>query len=148
MRPYISRWNTSTIVTVWSIVASYVSPNTSVVASASADLSTYLEKRLGLTDAQVQDALGALLLFVHGRISLEDFDRLAAAIPNAGRIMLAVQQRGTVDGPLDDIEDYEAALADVGIGQPRASEIAPAVIRFFSNSGRDLQREIMKRALR
>jgi hypothetical protein len=47
-----------------------------------------------------------------------EFDELAQRIPNAESLMQEVKLRGIVTGPLDDIDDYDAALSSLGMGQP------------------------------
>ena len=106
-----------------------------------------LQERLGLTDPQVRGALGALLVFVRERLPKPDFDDLAETIPNAEHIMQDVKIRGIVTGPLDDMEDYEATLSSLGIGQPLASQIAPAVLQALAETGHSHERDILSRAL-
>jgi hypothetical protein len=65
--------------------------------------------------------LGALLVFVRERLPKTQFDELRDSIPDAEYIMREVRIRGIVTMPLDDIEDYEAAIAKLGIGRRLAS---------------------------
>ena len=55
--------------------------------------------------------------------------------------------RGIVTAPLDDIEDYEASLASLGIGQPLASQFAPAVAEYLGDAGFQQERSILARVL-
>ena len=106
-----------------------------------------LEQRLGLTDTQVRGALGALLVFARERLPKPDFDDLAESIPNAERIMQDVKLRGVVSGPLDDMDDYERALSNLGIGQPLASQVAPAVLQVLGEAGHSRERDILERVI-
>jgi hypothetical protein len=110
-------------------------------------LIAHLEQRFGLNEQQVRGALGALLVFVREQLPEPEFRDLAEAIPNADHIMQQVKLQGVVTRPLDDIDDYEAALASVGIGQPLASQFAPAVLEYFSTAGLERQRSMLQRAL-
>ena len=58
-----------------------------------------------------------------------------------------VKLQGVVTRPLDDISDYEAALASIGIGQPLASQFAPAVVEQLAAAGFDRQRSTLQRLL-
>jgi Protein of unknown function VcgC/VcgE (DUF2780) len=107
------------------------------------DLESYLQQRFRLSEPQVRGALGALLVYARQRLVKTDFDQLAADVPNAERIMQDVKQRGIVTGPLDDIEHYEKALGSLGIGQPLASQIAPAVIEWLGATGHNYERDAL-----
>jgi hypothetical protein len=106
-------------------------------------LVTYLEKRFGLGERQVRGALGALLVFANQNLSKSDFDDLAKRIPNAQQIMQTVKQQGVVNAPLDDVEEYEKTLINIGIGQPLASQIAPAVLEYLDAAGYTRERDIL-----
>ena len=80
-------------------------------------------------------------------MSKDDFDHLAARVPNADRIMQDVKLRGIVTRPLDDIEEYQAALASLDIGQPLAAQFAPAVLDWLSAAGLDAEHDILAKVL-
>ena len=94
-----------------------------------------LQERFGLSESQVRGSLGALLVFVRERLPKPEFDELAKNIPNADHIMREVALRGIVTRPLDDVKEYEASLASLGIGQPLASQFAPAVVEYLYAAG-------------
>lgn len=106
-----------------------------------------LQDRFGLDEQQIRGALGALLVYVRERLPKPDFDELAQTIPNADRIMQEVKQRGIVTAPLDNSDDFEATLANVGIGQPLAAQFAPAVIAALKETGHERQSQILTRAI-
>jgi hypothetical protein len=107
------------------------------------DLQAYLQQRFHLSGPQVRGALGALLVYAHQRLQQADFDDLVAHVPNAAQSMQSVKQQGIVTGPLDDIDDYERTLANLGIGQPLASQIAPAIIEWLGAAGYSYERDIL-----
>jgi hypothetical protein len=106
-----------------------------------------LEERFGLSEQQVRDAVGALLVFTRERLPKPEFDELARTIPNAELIMREVKLRGIVTKPLDDIDDYVAALGNTGIPSVHAAEFAPAVLEALHTTGHDRERDILARAL-
>ena len=106
-----------------------------------------LQDRLGLSETQVRGALGALLVYVRERLPKQDFDDLAETIPNAERIMQDVKLRGVVTRPLDNMDDYESALSNLGIGQPLASQVAPAVLQSLTETGHSRERDILARVI-
>lgn len=103
----------------------------------------YLQNRFGLSDAQVRGALGALLVYARERLPKPQFDDLAQDIPNAERIMQNVKQSGIVTRPLDNIGEYQESLSMLGIGQPLASEFAPAVLDALRSVGLEHERDIL-----
>jgi hypothetical protein len=112
------------------------------------DLQAYLQQRFHLSGPQVRGALGALLVYANQRLQQSDFDDLVAHVPNAAQSMQAVKQQGIVTGPLDDIDGYERTLANLGIGQPLASQIAPAVIEWLGAAGYSYEQDILTAIVR
>ena len=106
-----------------------------------------LQERFALSEAQVRGALGALLVYVRERLPKQEFDDVSKSIPNAEYIMREVYRRGIVTGPLDDIAEYEESLASLGIGQPLASQFAPAVLEYLGAAGFDQERNTLARVL-
>jgi hypothetical protein len=56
--------------------------------------------------------------------------------------------RGIVNGPLDDLDDFEAALSNIGIGQPLASQFVPAVLQALRETGHSRERDTLARVVR
>lgn len=117
-------------------------------ATPGQNASAYLQNQFGLNDAQARGALGALLVYAREQLPKPDFDLLATRIPNADQIMQAVKLQGVVTRPLDTIADYEESLASLGIGQPLAAQIAPAVVQYLGSAGFDHERDILMGILR
>jgi hypothetical protein len=111
------------------------------------DITPKLQERFGLSEAQVRGALGALLVFGRERLPKTQFYEVLKSIPNAQFIMREVRMRGIVTMPLDDIEDYEASLAKLGIGQPLASQFAPVVLEYLGDAGVERERSMLTRVL-
>jgi hypothetical protein len=129
------------------ILASMLSANFAMAASPGQSIIPALQEQLGLSEQQVRSALGALLVFVREELPKPEFDELARTIPNAERVMQDAKLRGIVTGPLDDLSEFEAALSSVGIGQPLASQFAPAVVQALANAGHVRERDILAGAL-
>lgn len=119
-----------------------------VAATTGQNAVAYLQNQFGLNPGQARGAIGALLVFAREQLPQPQFNQLAARIPNAETIMQAVKQQGVVTRPLDDIGDYEESLASLGIGQPLAAQIAPAIVQFLGESGFDEEQAILAGILR
>jgi len=118
-----------------------------VAADPGRSIIPQLQERFGLSEAQARGSLGALLIFVRERLPKPEFDRVSKSIPNADHIMRETRLNGIVNGPLDDIGDYQASLANLGIGQPLASQIAPAVVECLGAAGFQQERSILLRVM-
>ena len=118
-----------------------------VAADPGPSIIPQLQERFGLSEAQVRGALGALLVFVRERLPKTEFDEVAKSIPNADYIMREVHLRGIVTRPLDDIVEYQESLESLGIGQPLASQFAPAVLEYLGAAGFELERSTLARVL-
>jgi hypothetical protein len=138
-------WNLLPIVAC--VVAVLLAPLHLPAAAPGQSIVPLLQERLGLNETQVRGALGALLVFVRERLPKPDFDELAETIPNADRIMQEAKLRGIVTRPLDNMDDYEAALSSLGIGQPLASQVAPAVLESLGQTGHSRERDILARVI-
>ena len=144
-RPNLARW--CVLLIAASAFAVFLAPMHAHSAAPGQSIVPVLQDRLGLNEAQVRGALGALLVFVREKLTKPEFDDLAETIPNADRIMQDVKLRGIVNGPIDDEDDYEAALSNLGIGQPLASQFAPAVLQALAESGHSRERDILARVI-
>ena len=118
-----------------------------VAAEPGPSIIPQLQERFGLSETQVRGSLGALLIFVRERLPKPEFDRVSRSIPNATHIMRETRLNGIVNGPLDDIGDYQASLANLGIGQPLASQFAPAVVEYLGSAGFPQERSILLRVI-
>lgn len=114
-----------------------------VAATPSAELIANLEDQLGLSEAQTRGALGTLLVFARDRLPQPQFNDLASRMPNAEQIIEQVKARGIVTRALDDKDDYEKALSNLGIPPATASKFAPAVLQWLGARGYDQERDIL-----
>lgn len=114
-----------------------------VAAPPARSIIPQLQEQFGLNESQVRGALGALLVFARERLPKPEFDQLAQRIPNAERAMQDVKLQGIVTGPLDNRDEYEASLSSLGIGQPLASQFAPAVLGYLRAAGYEQERDIL-----
>lgn len=130
----------------WMLAASFAHVP-AIAALPGQSIIPVLQEQLGLSEQQVRGALGALLVFVRDDLPKPEFDVLARTIPNAERIMQETKSRGIVTGPLDNISEFETALSNIGIGQPLASQFAPAVVQSLANAGYLRERDILVNAL-
>jgi hypothetical protein len=133
---------------IFGLLALCLTPYANTARAQPPTLQTYLQQRFHLSEPQVRGALGALLVYAQQRLQKSDFDDLVAHVPNAEHAMQVVKQQGIVTGPLDDIDEYEKTLSNVGIAQPLASQFAPAVIEWLGAAGYSYERDILMGIIR
>ena len=107
----------------------------------------HLQKEIGLNETQARDALGALLVFAREQLPQPEFTDLTDGMGGADQLMQDATLHGVITRPLDTIEEYEAALASLGIAQSRASRVAPAVLQHLGSAGLIEEREILASVL-
>jgi hypothetical protein len=88
-----------------------------------------------------------LLVFARERLPKPEFDQLAKRMPNAENIMQQTHLRGVVTHPVDDLDDYEAVLTNLGISEQSAASFAPAVLEYLSSVGYSEERDILSRVV-
>ena len=128
-------------------LAFFMRSPTALAATPSAELIATLQDQLGVSEPQARGALGALLVFARDRLPQTQFNDLASRMPNAEQIIEQVKARGIVTRSLDDKDDYEAALGNLGIAPATASKFAPAVLQWLAARGYDQERDILAGAL-
>ena len=148
MRTFGSQRHSFRVVTFAVLLAFFALHENAFAAPPGRSVIPQLQEQFGLSESQVELALGALLVYARERLPKPDFDDLALRIPNADHIMEDVKARGVVTRPLDNIDDYEESLSSIGIGQPMASQFAPAVIQYLGSAGFDRERDILARVVR
>ncbi|GFE81952.1 hypothetical protein GCM10011487_39520 [Steroidobacter agaridevorans] len=136
------------LVMLLALLACSITQEDALAATPGQNAVAYLQNQFGLTDVQARGAIGALLVYAREQLPQPQFNQLAARIPNADTIMQAVKLQGVVTRPLDDLSDYEESLASLGIGQPLAAQIAPAVVQFLGEAGFDEEQAILAGILR
>lgn len=147
MRTY-ERLSNLSVAAVFACLLACLAPHEHAVGAQSArSIIPQLQEQFGLSETQVRGALGALLVFARQRLPKPEFDELAQRIPNAERAMQDVKMQGIVTGPLDNLDEYEASLSSLGIGQPLASQFAPAVLNYLGAAGYQRERDMLARVL-
>jgi hypothetical protein len=147
MRTSKSLLNLAAAAVFASLLAGLAPQEDARAAESARSIIPQLQEQFGLNESQVRGALGALLVFARERLPKPEFDQLAQRIPNAERAMQDVKLQGIVTGPLDDRDEYERALSSLGLGQPLASQFAPAVLEYLAAAGYERERDILARVL-
>jgi len=134
----------SGIITIVCLAACLIAP-TVYSAEGTRGLIAHLQQTFGLSEGQVHNALGTLLVYAREKLPKPDFDDLAARMPRADAAMQSVKTQGIVTRPLDSLSDYEKALSNAGIPASQASMFAPAVIEYLGKAGYTREHDMLAR---
>lgn len=88
-----------------------------------------------------------MLSLASERLSADDFDKLAGAIPGAEGYLETARQLGAVAGPLKNLADLNAALARLGIPPEVAARFVPTVTDLVGKVGGEQARQLLALAL-
>ena len=133
----------SSFIRCWSVLACFSFHPHVIAADPGRSIIPQLQQRFGLSEAQVRGAGRVARLRTRAHFRSHEFDEVSKSIPNADYIMREAHLRGIVTGPLDDIAEYEESLASLGIGQPLASQFAPAVVEYLGAAGFQQERSTL-----
>jgi hypothetical protein len=111
------------------------------------DLDSVLGKQLGLTGDQSKGGIGAILGLAKEKLSSNDFDKIAEAIPGASGYVKKAKKMGLLDKPLGDKDGLTAAFSKLGIPQDKATQLIPAVTDLVGKIGGDQVKTLLASAL-
>jgi hypothetical protein len=86
-----------------------------------------LADRLGISITQAGRGVGAVLAMARGFLTEQDYDVIAAAVPDAGQLAEAAKAQGVVTRPIDDKDDLAAVFDQIGIPADAAANFVPVM---------------------
>lgn len=110
-------------------------------------LSGMLSDQLGVTEDQAEGGIGSMLSLASERLSADDFQKLAGAIPGADGYIDRAKELGAVAGPLKSMADLNGALSKLGISPEMAGRFVPMVTDLVGKVGGDQARSLLAMAL-
>lgn len=110
-------------------------------------LSGMLSDQLGVTSEQAEGGIGSMLSLASERLSTDDFEQLAGAIPGAQGYLETATRLGAVTEPLKNLTDLNAALQRLGISPDVAAQFVPTVTDLVGKVGGDQARQLLSMAL-
>jgi hypothetical protein len=94
-----------------------------------------LTQSLGVTTDQAIGGIGSIMSLARGKLSAEQFQSLAAAIPQADKYMGALGGLGIKGSDIKDAAGLQSAFTKLGMNSDTASKFLPAVADFAGKSG-------------
>jgi hypothetical protein len=91
--------------------------------------------KLGVTPDQAIGGVGALMNLAQGKLSADDFSKVAGSIPNLDQLMKQAEGLGAFTGPLTSMAGVESSFEKLGMDKSKVSEFVPEVTNFASKNG-------------
>ncbi|HEX4824301.1 MAG TPA: DUF2780 domain-containing protein [Candidatus Polarisedimenticolaceae bacterium] len=107
------------------------------------DLGSVVAKQFGLTSDQSKGGIGAILGLAKEKLTSNDFDKIAAAVPGADKYVAKAKKMGLLDKPLENKDGLNAALAKAGIPKEKSGDFLTTVTQMISNVGGDEVKKLM-----
>lgn len=115
-------------------------------AAAGADLVSLLTSELGVTKDQAQGGAGAIFDFAKGKLSADDFSKIADAVPNMDSLLKAApaagggltKKLGSLTGggsSLGGLASLAGSFSKLGLNADMVSKFVPQILSFVESSG-------------
>ena len=114
----------------------------------SAGLDSLLGKQLGLTSDQSKGGIGAILGMAKGKLSPDDYAKVASAIPGADKYVSKAKSLGLLDKPIKDKSGLDGAFSKLGIPQDKADKMVPTVTDLVGKAGGSRASSLLAGALK
>ena len=111
------------------------------------DLDSIVAKQFGLTSDQSKGGIGAILGLAKEKLTSNDFDKIAAAVPGADKYVSKAKKLGLLDKPLKDKEGLDAAFTKVGIPKDKSGDFLATVTQMIGNAGGEEVKKLMSSVL-
>lgn len=111
------------------------------------DIDSVLSKQLGLTADQSKGGIGAILGLAKEKLTSNDFDKIANAVPGSSGYVKKAKKMGLLDKPLGGKEGLATAFSKLGIPEDKATKLIPTVTDLVGKMGGDQVKALLTSAL-
>jgi len=111
------------------------------------DLDSVLGKQLGLTADQSKGGIGAIFGLAKEKLSSNDFDKIAHAVPGTSGYVKKAKKMGLLDKPVGGKDGLMAAFSKLGIPPDKASQMVPMVTDLVGKMGGDQVKTLLASVL-
>ncbi len=95
-----------------------------------------LSKELGMTSAQTEAGLGAVMMLSKDKLSADDFSKLSKGIPGgAGSLISKATDLGVVPGSISSTADIVSVLSKLGVSPVQAAKFTGSVLKMAGSLG-------------
>ena len=111
------------------------------------DLDSLVGKQLGLTGDQSKGGIGAILGLAKEKLTSNDFDKIAAAVPGADKYVSKAKKLGLLDKPLGGKDGLASALQKLGIPEDKSKTFVTTVTEMIGQAGGEQVQKLMSSLL-
>ncbi|UCH66412.1 MAG: DUF2780 domain-containing protein [Ignavibacterium sp.] len=90
---------------------------------------------LGVSPNQAIGGVGALMNLAQGKLSADDFTKVAGAFPDLDNLMSQAEGLGAFTGQLTDMAGVENSFTNLGMETGMVNQFIPELTSFASNKG-------------
>ena len=128
------------IVLAWAVTASAQAPAPAPATSANPELTAMFTKELGVTPAQAEGGVGALLGLAKTRLKPEEFSQVSSAIPGTDALLKAAPAMGGggAMGALagaGGLASLAGSFSKLGLNAETAAKFAPTLLKYLNGKG-------------
>lgn len=128
------------IVLAWTLMASAQTPAPAPATSANPDLTAMFTKELGVTPAQAEGGVGALLGLAKTRLKPAEFAEVSAALPGTDALLKAAPSMGSggAMGALagaGGLASLAGSFSKLGLNAETAAKFAPTLLKYLNGKG-------------
>jgi hypothetical protein len=111
-------------------------------------LDSLLGKQLGITGDQSKGGIGAILGMAKGKLSADDYAKVAGAIPGADKYVAKAQSLGLLNKPIKDKSGLDGAFSKLGIPKDKSEKMVPTVTDLVGKVGGSEAQSLLSGALK
>jgi hypothetical protein len=128
------------IVLAWALTASAQAPAPAPATSANPELTAMFTKELGVTPAQAEGGVGALLGLAKTRLKPEEFSQVSSALPGTDALLKAAPAAGGggAMGALagaGGLASLAGSFSKLGLSADTAMKFAPTLLKYLNGKG-------------
>jgi hypothetical protein len=127
------------IVLAWALTASAQTPAPAPATSPNPELTAMFTKELGVTPAQAEGGVGALLGLAKTRLKPEEFSQVSSAIPGTDALLKAAPSMGGgAMGALagaGGLASLAGSFSKLGLNAETAAKFAPTLLKYLNGKG-------------
>lgn len=91
--------------------------------------------KFGVTPQQAVGGIGALISLTKGKLSADDFTKVATAFPDVDNILKQAEGIGAVTGPITDMAGVDKSFEKLGMDKSLVDQFIPEVTSFATEKG-------------
>jgi hypothetical protein len=126
-------------------------------SALAADLVSMLTQNLGVTQQQAQGGAGAIFDYAKGKLSANDFSKVAAAVPGMDSLLSSAPAAGGTAsslsklpggaGSIGGLSSLAEPFSKLGMNSDMVGKFVPEILSYVKSSGGDAVMKILQGAL-